>query len=132
MATPRSTPRAVAADAAAPPRLSLRVLLREGEPFGPGKADLLEAISSTGSIAAAARRMGMSYQRAWDLVNAMNGHFREPVIASAKGGVRGGGAILTPFGRKVLDTYREIGRRAEAAAGPQLRWLLAQLAPPGR
>jgi len=107
-------------------------MLAPGMPFGPGKADLLELIAETGSIAAAARRMGMSYQRAWDLVAAMNAHFRDPVLAAAKGGAQGGGAVLTPFGRKVLEAYRAIEREAERASARQLRWLLAQLAVPPR
>ena len=106
-----------------------RPLLAAGEPFGPGKAELLEAIRDTGSIAAAGRRMGMSYQRAWDLVAAMNAHFREPVVAPAKGGARGGGTALTPFGTEVLSAYREIEALAEAAAADRLEWLRAQLAP---
>jgi molybdate transport system regulatory protein len=110
-------------------RLRIRILLAAGEPFGPGKAELLEAIRDTGSIAAAGRRMGMSYQRAWDLVAAMNGHFREPVVAPAKGGARGGGTALTPFGTEVLAAYREIEALAEAAAATKLDWLRAQLAP---
>ena len=110
-------------------RLRIRILLAAGEPFGPGKAELLEAIRDTGSIAAAGRRMGMSYQRAWDLVAAMNAHFREPVVAPAKGGARGGGTALTPFGTEVLSAYREIEALAEAAAADRLEWLRAQLAP---
>jgi molybdate transport system regulatory protein len=126
-------------DAPAPPlaetpsrgggRLRIRILLAAGEPFGPGKAELLEAIRETGSIAAAGRRMGMSYQRAWDLVAAMNAHFREAVVAPAKGGARGGGTALTPFGTEVLSAYREIEALAEAAAAERLEWLRAQLAP---
>lgn len=110
-------------------RLRIRILLAAGEPFGPGKAELLEAIRDTGSIAAAGRRMGMSYQRAWDLVAAMNTHFREPVVAPAKGGARGGGTALTPFGVEILAAYREIEALAEAAAADRLAWLRRQLAP---
>lgn len=123
------------ADASAEPpalaarRLRIRILLAAGEPFGPGKAELLEAIRDTGSIAAAGRRMGMSYQRAWDLVTAMNGHFREPVVAPAKGGARGGGTALTALGTEVLAAYREIEALAESAAAEKLDWLRAQLAP---
>jgi molybdate transport system regulatory protein len=109
-------------------RLFIRVMLAEGQPFGPGKAALLEAIRDTGSIAAAGRRMGMSYQRAWDLVAALNTHFREPVVARAKGGARGGGAGLTPFGEQVLAAYREVEALAAAAASERLAWLAAQLA----
>ena len=108
-------------------RLRIRILLAEGEPFGPGKAELLESIRDTGSIAAAGRRMGMSYQRAWDLVAAMNTHFREPVVAAAKGGARGGGTALTPFGVEILAAYREIEALAAAATAERLDWLRQQL-----
>lgn len=111
-------------------RLRIRVMLAPGVPFGPGKADLLEAIRDTGSMAAAGRRLGMSYQRAHDLVAAMNAHFSEPVVAPAKGGARGGGSALTPFGATVLAAYRTIEARAEAAAEVELRWLIAHLATP--
>ncbi|MGG5888705.1 winged helix-turn-helix domain-containing protein [Falsiroseomonas sp. HC035] len=108
--------------------LRIRLLLAEGLPFGPGKADLLEAIRDTGSIAAAGRQLGMSYQRAWDLVTAMNGHFREPVVTPAKGGPRGGGSALTPFGAEVLAAYREAAAAAEAACAGKLAWLRSHLA----
>ena len=110
-------------------RLRIRILLAAGEPFGPGKAELLEAIRDSGSIAAAGRRMGMSYQRAWDLVAAMNAHFREPVVAAAKGGARGGGTALTPFGVEILAAYREIETLAAEATAEKLDWLRRQLAP---
>jgi molybdate transport system regulatory protein len=110
-------------------RLRIRILLAAGEPFGPGKAELLEAIRDSGSIAAAGRRMGMSYQRAWDLVAAMNAHFREPVVAAAKGGARGGGTALTPFGMEILAAYREIEALAAEATAEKLDWLRRQLAP---
>jgi molybdate transport system regulatory protein len=110
-------------------RLRIRILLAAGEPFGPGKAELLEAIRDSGSIAAAGRRMGMSYQRAWDLVAAMNAHFREPVVAAAKGGARGGGTALTPFGLEILAAYREIEALAAEATAEKLDWLRRQLAP---
>ena len=120
------------ADAARPAlRLKIRVMLSEGTPFGPGKADLLEAIRDTGSMAAAGRRLGMSYQRTHDLVAAMNAHFVEPVVAPAKGGSRGGGSVLTPFGEQVLATYRDIEALAETAAAEKLAWLQAKLTAPG-
>jgi len=110
-------------------RLRIRILLAAGEPFGPGKAELLEAIRDSGSIAAAGRRMGMSYQRAWDLVAAMNAQVREPVVAAAKGGARGGGTALTPFGVEILAAYREIEALAAEATAEKLDWLRRQLAP---
>jgi len=109
-------------------RLRIRIMLADDMPFGPGKADLLETIRATGSMAAAGRRLGMSYQRAHDLVAAMNGHFLEPLVAPAKGGPRGGGSALTPFGEEVLATYRQIEARAAAATAPQLEWLRGRLA----
>ena len=88
--------------------------------IGPGKADLLDAIAATGSISESARRMGMSYRRAWLLVDTMNRCFREPVVASAAGGSGGGGARLTPFGRRVLDRFRAMEARVDRALGRDL------------
>jgi molybdate transport system regulatory protein len=90
------------------PSLRLRITLMPGTLLGPGKADLLEGIRETGSIAAAGRRMGMSYKRAWYLIDTMNSYFREPVVTSNKGGKTGGGAQLTATGRAVLDRYRRM------------------------
>jgi molybdate transport system regulatory protein len=115
---------------AARPALRLRIrVMRDGDVlFGPGKADVLEAIRDSGSMAAAGRRLGMSYQRTHDLVAAMNAQFAEPVVAPAKGGSRGGGSLLTPFGEQVLATYREIEALAEAATAAKIGWLQARLA----
>jgi molybdate transport system regulatory protein len=93
-----------------PPRL--RVLLGAAVAIGHGKADLLDAIAETGSISAAAKRMGMSYRRAWLLVDTMNGSFHGPLVASARGGSGGGGAELTALGREVLARYREMEAKA--------------------
>jgi molybdate transport system regulatory protein len=92
------------------PRLKLNLRLFHGEhiAMGPGKADLLEAIESTGSISAAGKSMDMSYRRAWLLVDEMNRCFKMPVVETAKGGSHGGGAHLTPFGYEVLARYREM------------------------
>lgn len=80
----------------------LRIILGPSIAIGPGKAALLEAIAETGSIAAAGRRLGMSYRRAWVLVKTMNACFREPLVEATKGGVQGGGAQLTAVGREVI------------------------------
>jgi len=99
-------------------RLRLRVVFAPDIVLGPGKADLLEGIRETGSISAAGRRMNMSYKRAWDLVDALNHYFTEPVIHTSKGGSGGGGASLTAWGEQVLAAYRQIeARSAEAVAG---------------
>ena len=96
------------------PRPRLRVLLGSATAMGPGKADLLEAIEAEGSITRAARRMGMSYRRAWLLVEAMNECFRAPLIETARGGRRGGGARLTALGRDALSRYRAMEAKATA------------------
>src|SRR6187401_1469343 len=88
--------------------------------IGPGKAELLAAIAATGSISESARRLGMSYRRAWLLVDTMNRCFREPVVASATGGSGGGGAQVTPFGRKVLAAYRRLEATVERSLDDDL------------
>lgn len=96
--------------------------------IGPGKADLLEAIDRAGSISAAAREMGMSYKRAWDLVNTMNHSFREPLVATATGGSHGGGAQVTDLGYDVLHRYRDIESKANALVRTEILELQALLA----
>jgi molybdate transport system regulatory protein len=107
------------------PLTKLRVILGPETLLGPGKADLLQAIEETGSIAAAGRRMGMSYKRAWYLVDTLNAYFREPVVTSVKGGPKGGGASLTDTGKAVLAHYRRIQRKAEIAVEGDLKKLAA-------
>ncbi|MEO8417351.1 MAG: winged helix-turn-helix domain-containing protein [Methylophilaceae bacterium] len=97
--------------------------------IGPGKADLLEAIDRSGSISAAARAMGMSYKRAWDLVDTMNKSFREPLVATATGGSHGGGAQVTEFGYEVLRRYRDMEAKAGQAVSVELGELLTMLSP---
>lgn len=106
----------------APARLSLRIRFADGTRLGPGKADLLEAIATTGSIAAAARGMGMSYKRAWTLVETLNSGFGAPLVERARGGARGGGATVTALGHEVLETYRTIeAETTEAQSGALAR-----------
>ena len=98
----------------------LRVMVGDEIAIGPGKSDLLEAIAETGSISESARRLGMSYRRAWLLVDTMNRCFREPVVASATGGTGGGGAQVTAFGRRVLARYHAMLKSVDRALGPEL------------
>ena len=109
------------------PGISLRVVLRKGIAFGPGKAELLEHIRDSGSIAAAGRRMRMSYTRAWGLVEAMNRDFAAPLVHSAKGGAKRGGAVLTALGEEVLRRYRRIQARSARAVAADLRALRRNL-----
>jgi molybdate transport system regulatory protein len=94
----------------------LRVTLSENFYIGPGRADLMEFIAETGSISEAAKRMGMSYKRAWMLVQALNDGFGAPLVEASRGG-NAQGASLTAAGREVLERYRgmqEATRRAIA------------------
>jgi molybdate transport system regulatory protein len=108
--------------------LRLRILFDEAM-LGPGKAELLSRIAATGSIAAAGRQMGMSYKRAWMLVEEMNAAFRDPLVTSTRGGSGGGGASLTETGARVLGLYHGILAAAQAAAAGPIATLEAMLRP---
>ena len=99
-------------------RLKLKLQLYCGDEIamGPGKADLLEAIAREGSISAAGRAMGMSYRRAWLLVDVMNRCWAEPLVETAAGGSHGGGAKVTAAGRDVLAAYRALEAKLAAAS----------------
>lgn len=103
-----------------PPRLRFRILLGRSVAIGPGKADLLAAISETGSISAAGRSMGMSYKKAWYLLDTMNQCFASPLVEAKKGGQSHGGAKLTPLGEDVLARYRTIEAKAVTAVRGEL------------
>jgi molybdate transport system regulatory protein len=92
-------------------QLILRLRFGQVEPqLGPGKIELMERIARDGSISAACRAMRMSYHRAWTIVNEINAMFRDPLIETQLGGVKGGGATITPLGRDVVRRYRSIER----------------------
>ena len=103
------------------PRLRLKLQLYCGDEIamGPGKADLLEAIDREGSISGAGRALGMSYRRAWMLVDVMNRCFRQPLVEATPGGGKGGGARVTAAGFNVLAAYRALSVDAKkATSGP--------------
>ena len=104
-------------------RVSLRIELGDQARIGPGKIRLLELIGEHGSISAAGRAMGMSYRRAWLLVDSLNACFTDPVVESSPGGSGGGGARLTGFGRKLIARFRRIESKAAAAAAADLATL---------
>ena len=97
--------------------------------IGPGKARLLGLIAEKESLSEAAREMKMSYKRAWQLIEAMNGCFREPLVESKAGGRRGGGAQWSAAGRKVLALHEAIYARSMAASAKELRQLQGMLKP---
>jgi len=104
-----------------PPATRIRILAGSEIALGPGKADLLRAIDETGSISGAARRMRMSYRRAWLLVHTMNECFEPPLVEAVKGGPEGGGAQLTPTGRRVMAEYARVLQVASERIGPYLK-----------
>lgn len=93
----------------------LRIVLSDKAYVGPGRADLLEGIARTGSISAAGKEMGMSYKRAWSLVQALNDGFGKPLIETSRGGAAQGGATLTELGSEVLGRYRHMQARTREA-----------------
>lgn len=107
----------------------LRVLAGDQIALGPGKVALLDAIASHGTLAEAARSLRMSYMRAWKLVQTMNACFKSPLVATARGGLQKGQAVLTAEGEEALRLYRrmeEESRRACEGAWQELRELLGE------
>ena len=98
------------------PVLKIKIQIYCGDEIamGPGKADLLDAIVAEGSISGAARKLGMSYRRAWLLVDAMNRCWKDPLVETMPGGAVRGGARLTPYGRGILVLYRSLQGQAGA------------------
>jgi len=103
----------------------LRISFPHEDRLGRGKMELLERIRETGSISAAGRAMDMSYRRAWLLVSDMNRMFLEPVVESQRGGQKGGGAALTPFGDELLARFRKMEQVMKATLADDLAWLEA-------
>ena len=109
------------------PALSLRIDLDAERRIGPGKIQLLESINTHGSISAAGRAMDMSYKRALDLVDEINRICGQPAVERQTGGRLGGGAMLTPFGLRLVQAYRTIEREAAAAARKELVALRSEI-----
>ena len=101
-----------------------------GLAIGPGKVALLEAIEETGSITSAAKKLRMSYRRAWLLVAETNRCVVRPAVETAAGGPKGGGAMLTPVGIELVRRYRALELKTEAAVARKLKSILRTL-PPG-
>ncbi|AJD43297.1 LysR family transcriptional regulator [Rhizobium sp. SEMIA 4085] len=101
----------------------LRISFPHEDRLGRGKMELLEHIRQTGSISAAGRAMDMSYRRAWLLVSDMNRMFKAPVVESQRGGQKGGGAALTPFGEELLSRFRHMEDAMRIALAGDLAWL---------
>jgi molybdate transport system regulatory protein len=117
-------------------RLTIRFDFDDERRLGPGKIALLEAIARTGSISAAGRAHKMSYRRAWLLVEELNHLFGRVLVTARPGGVKGGGAALTPEGERVVSLYREAEAKMKRSAASEIAHLESALArneahPPG-
>ena len=99
------------------PLIRFRIDFAENSNLGPGKITLLEGIRTCGSLSEAARRMGMSYRRAWLLLDSINKSFDMPATVNSVGGRGGGGAEVTPFGVMLIERYREVERKLNDVAG---------------
>ena len=84
--------------------------------LGPGKMELLAHVDETGSLAASAKQMGMSYMRAWKLIQELNRDSERPMVEVSRGGRGGGASTLTSFGKEVLGLYQAMDRAATEAA----------------
>jgi molybdate transport system regulatory protein len=109
-------------------QLSIRIDFGPDLRVGPGKIALLEQVAALGSISAGGRAMDMSYKRAWELIEELNGIFGRPVVESRSGGRKGGGATLTPLGLSLISRYRAMERAAAAATESHLAALEEEIA----
>ncbi len=110
-------------------RLTIRLDFTPERKLGPGKIALLEAIAATGSISAAGRRHKMSYRRAWMLIDELNRQFAEPVVRAQPGGAKGGGAVLTAGGLRIVAAYRAAERKIYEATASHIAEIEGLLAP---
>lgn len=123
MADTAKTKPAPAARSAKPrPEVRFRMRIRSGDAvaLGPGKVELLEAVREYGSISAAARSLGMSYRRAWLLIDELNRSLKAPATHSEQGGQSGGGCTLTPVGESIIRLYRDVEVEAQRSCAKQI------------
>jgi molybdate transport system regulatory protein len=107
--------------------IRFRIDFGEHSNIGPGKIALLEAIKAHGSLSEAARSMGISYRRAWLLLDSLNQSFNLPATINNRGGRGGGGAEVTTFGNLLIERYREVERKLNVVAEESLREVRAQV-----
>jgi molybdate transport system regulatory protein len=109
------------------PQIRFRIDFGENSNIGPGKIELLELIERHGSVSQAARSMGISYRKAWRLLDSVNNSFATAATINSVGGSGGGGASITPFGKLLIERYREVERKLNGFAGDCLREIRAQV-----
>jgi molybdate transport system regulatory protein len=111
------------------PRVTIRLDFDKSNSIGPGKIALLERMQDSGSLSQAARELGMSYRRGWQLLASLNRSFNEPLVETAVGGTGGGGSTLTPLGRAMIHAYRAFEQQANRRAERQFRRFVLALSP---
>ena len=109
----------------AAPVVRFRIDFTEHSSVGPGKIRLLEAIRDAGSLSAGAHNIGMSYRRAWLLIESLKQSFREPLTVASTGGKHGGGMLVTEFGDALIKNYRELERDFATLAERRLHTIIA-------
>jgi molybdate transport system regulatory protein len=109
------------------PLIRFRIDFTENSNLGPGKIALLEGIRTYRSVSEAARRMNISYRRAWLLLDSLNKSFDMPATVNSVGGRGGGGAEITPFGLLLIESYREVERKLNDVAGESLKEIRARV-----
>jgi molybdate transport system regulatory protein len=109
------------------PLVRFRIDFGEYSNIGPGKVALLEGVKAHGSLSEAARSMGISYRRAWLLIDSVNKSFKMPATVNSAGGRGGGGAEITMFGSLLIERYREVERKLNVVAGEYLKEIRAQV-----
>jgi molybdate transport system regulatory protein len=102
----------------------LRVETEDGRFFGPGRLQLLENIMSTGSISQAAKQMGMSYKKAWDMVNSINQQTQKPIVMTHAGGEKGGGTIVTDEGKQLIAAFKNLYEEFQESFEEKLKLFL--------
>jgi molybdate transport system regulatory protein len=108
----------------AAPVVRFRIDFAEHASVGPGKICLLEAIRDSGSLSQAARDLGMSYRRAWLLMDSLRESFQAPVTVASVGGKGGGGVMVTEFGEVLINSYRELEREMTTLAARRLHTII--------
>lgn len=103
----------------------LRIVSDDDRFLGPGRLELLERIHETGSISQAAKQMGMSYKKAWDMVNSMNQHTQKPVVSTQTGGEKGGGAVLTEEGKRLMAAFKKLQDEFQASLEEKMKAFLS-------
>ena len=101
-------------------KATLRVFIGDEKLFGPGKLELLQLIQETGSISQAAKKMGLSYKKAWEMINSLNKHCKMPVVKTLTGGAKGGKSVLTPEGLELMQAFQILNRNFQRFLEEQL------------